>query len=112
MACYTATRPLDPRDPQCRPSDLAATVVILNDSREISDPAKPQFGEEETFLDQRGIRRVHIPVPLGGWPTTDDIRLFLETATDTGDQPVLVHCARAFAGRDVCRRVSDVDPGI
>lgn len=70
------------------------TVVCLVEDREVNDPAKPQFKQEFEFLKQVGIRCERIPVKLGGWPKTDDIRRFLDIASAQANQPVLVHCAQ------------------
>ena len=70
------------------------TVVSLVDQAEESDPAKPQFAQEAKLCAQRGIKLERIEVKLGGWPTTDDVRRFLNTATEKQNQPVLVHCAQ------------------
>jgi protein tyrosine phosphatase (PTP) superfamily phosphohydrolase (DUF442 family) len=69
------------------------TVVSLIDDKELADPAKP-FAREMELLKQQGVRVVRIPVKLGGWPTTEDVRRFLEVAQDKANQPVLVHCAQ------------------
>jgi protein tyrosine/serine phosphatase len=70
------------------------TVVSLIDDRELNDPAKPQFKREEQILRERGVNLVRIPVKLGGWPTEQDVRRFLDIATDKQNQPVMVHCAQ------------------
>ena len=70
------------------------TVVCLVDDNEVADPSKPQFAQEFALLKERGIKAERIPVKLGGWPTSEDVRRFLATTTDAGDQPVLVHCAQ------------------
>lgn len=70
------------------------TVVSLVDENEVKDPAKPQFSREAQVLAERGIRLEHIPVKLGGYPTTEDVRRFLDVATKPENQPVLVHCAQ------------------
>jgi protein tyrosine phosphatase (PTP) superfamily phosphohydrolase (DUF442 family) len=72
----------------------AKTVVCLVDSNELADPAKPMFAQEKNYLDSNNVRFVHLPVPLGGWPTTDDVRKFLSLVEDKSNQPVLVHCAQ------------------
>jgi protein tyrosine phosphatase (PTP) superfamily phosphohydrolase (DUF442 family) len=72
----------------------AKTVVSLIDERELADPKKPQFVQEAELLKQQGVQLVRIPVKLGGWPTTEDVRKFLEVAQDKANQPVLVHCAQ------------------
>jgi protein tyrosine/serine phosphatase len=70
------------------------TVVCLVDDNEIADPAKPQFAQEFALLKQRGIKAERVPVKLGGWPSTQDIRRFLSVTAEPGNQPVLVHCAQ------------------
>ena len=70
------------------------TVVSLIDDRELNDPAKPQFRQEIAYCREHGIRHVRIPVKLGGWPTSDQIRQFLTLVQDPVNQPVLVHCAQ------------------
>jgi len=37
---------------------------------------------------------VRIPVPLGGWPTDEQVKEFLKIVQDPARQPVLVHCAQ------------------
>jgi len=70
------------------------TVVSLVDPKEASDPAKPRFKEEEQYLAEQNIKLVRIPVPLGGWPDSQDVQAFLKTVNDPANQPVLVHCAQ------------------
>src|SRR4051812_32110798 len=72
----------------------AKTVVCLIDDQEMADPRKPMFAQEEAYLKERGVRLVRVPVKLGGWPTTEDVRKFLEVASAKENQPVLVHCAQ------------------
>jgi protein tyrosine phosphatase (PTP) superfamily phosphohydrolase (DUF442 family) len=69
-------------------------VVSLIDDGELGDPNKPQFSQEADFLSTHGIRQVRIPVKLGGWPSSDDIRKFLAIAADPKNRPILVHCAQ------------------
>src|SRR5215217_7737291 len=78
------------------------TVVCLVDEKEVADPEKPQFRQEWEYLHSQGIQLKHIPVKLGGWPTSEDVRQFLETASKPEQQPVLVHCAQGV------RTVADV----
>lgn len=68
------------------------TVVCLVDDNEVAQ--KSQFQQEFAYLSEQGIRLLRIPVPLGGWPTTEDVRTFLATVADPVNQPVLVHCAQ------------------
>ena len=84
-----------------------ATVVSLNDADEIADPDKPQFREEEALLSERKINLVRIPVKLGGWPTSADIKSFIATVSLTRNQPTLVHCAGRASDRDVRGGVAD-----
>jgi len=70
------------------------TVVALVDSAEQSDPSKPQFAQESTLCDARGVTLRRIEVKLGGWPSSDNIREFLAIVNDKQNQPVLVHCAQ------------------
>ena len=72
----------------------AKTVVCLIDDREMADPRKPQFAQEADLCKQQGVNFVRIPIKLGGWPTTDDVRKFLTIAQDPKNHPVLVHCAQ------------------
>ena len=70
------------------------TIVSLVDDDEIADPRKPEFKAEIEFAQQQGIPIERIPVKLGGWPSTEDVRRFLEIASDKTKQPVIVHCAQ------------------
>jgi protein tyrosine phosphatase (PTP) superfamily phosphohydrolase (DUF442 family) len=70
------------------------TVVCLIDDQELADPRKPMFAEEMDWCRRQGVNVVRIPVRLGGWPKTEDVRKFLDVAQDKQNQPVLVHCAQ------------------
>jgi tyrosine-protein phosphatase SIW14 len=70
------------------------TIVALIDDKEFADPGKPQFAEEKAYADSHGIKYVRVPVRLGGWPSSEEIRQFLHVAADPANQPVLVHCAQ------------------
>jgi len=70
------------------------TVVSLIDDNELADPHKPMFAQEIEWCRQQGVKVVRIPVKLGGWPTTEDVRKFLDVVQDKDNQPVLVHCAQ------------------
>jgi protein tyrosine phosphatase (PTP) superfamily phosphohydrolase (DUF442 family) len=70
------------------------TVVSLIDDAELADPKKPQFAQEVELLKRQGVHLVRIPVKLGGWPTTQDVRRFLDVAAAKENQPVIVHCAQ------------------
>jgi protein tyrosine phosphatase (PTP) superfamily phosphohydrolase (DUF442 family) len=70
------------------------TVVSLIDERELADAHKPQLAAEASLCAAHGVTLDRIPVKLGGWPTSDDIRKFLAIVGDKQNQPVLVHCAQ------------------
>jgi protein tyrosine/serine phosphatase len=75
---------------KCRPK----TIVSLVDDQEIADPEKPEFKAEIDLAQQQGITIDRIPIPLGGWPTTENVQRFLEIVSDPSHQPVIVHCAQ------------------
>jgi len=67
------------------------TVVMLNDDQEAQrDP----FKTELEYLKDHSIEVVRIPVKLGGYPTSDQVRQFLEVLNDRTKWPILVHCAQ------------------
>jgi protein tyrosine phosphatase (PTP) superfamily phosphohydrolase (DUF442 family) len=70
------------------------TVVCLIDDQELADSKKPQFAKEMEFCQKQGVAVVRIPIKLGGWPVTADVRKFLETVQNKDRQPVMVHCAQ------------------
>jgi len=72
----------------------AKSVVSLIDDQELADPKKPQFAREMEICKQQAVKVVRIPVKLGGWPTSEDVRKFLEVVQEKQNQPVLVHCAQ------------------
>jgi protein tyrosine phosphatase (PTP) superfamily phosphohydrolase (DUF442 family) len=67
------------------------TIVSLVDDEEF---AKEPFLSEEAWCRSHGVRIIHIPVTLGGWPDTGQVRQFLEAVKNPANQPVLVHCAQ------------------
>jgi protein tyrosine/serine phosphatase len=72
----------------------AKTVVSLVDPEEQSDPSKPQLSQEQAAVESRGAKLQRIEVKLGGWPTSDEIRRFIDIVNEKQNQPVLVHCAQ------------------
>ena len=70
------------------------SVVCLVDDAEIADAAKPMFNEEFKYLQDHGIKLERIPVPLGGWPSAEQVKQFLDFVQAPANQPVLVHCAQ------------------
>ena len=77
-------------------ADKVRTVFSLVDDDEMNDPKKPQFVDESNYCSARLIQYIRIPVKLGGWPTTEDIRRFIKYASDPTNQPALVHCAQGI----------------
>lgn len=72
------------------------TVVSLIEPVEMEDPKHPGLLAEKKMLAERGIKLIEIPVLLGGWPTDDQIREFLDIVNDPANQPVLVHCQQGM----------------
>lgn len=70
------------------------TVVSLVDANESVDPTKPQFEEEGKLCAAKSVRLDKIEVKLGGWPSSEDVRRFLDVVSDKQNQPVLIHCAQ------------------
>jgi protein-tyrosine phosphatase len=72
----------------------AKTVVSLIDDSELADPKKPQFVQETNYCTANGIQYIRIPVQLGGWPKSEDLKTFIAIVSNPANQPVLVHCAQ------------------
>jgi protein-tyrosine phosphatase len=72
----------------------AKTVVSLVDDNELADKSKPQFLQETNYCTANQIQFIRIPVPLGGWPKSEDLKAFLAIVQNPLNQPVLVHCAQ------------------
>ena len=70
------------------------TVVCLADDNELADPSKAMFKQEIEWLNGRGVKVERIAVKLGGWPTSEDVRRFLDVVQAKENQPVVVHCAQ------------------
>jgi len=66
-------------------------VISLVDDRE---NAKEPFSQEADYCLRSKIKYTHIPVKLGGWPTTRDVQAFLKAAQHKPALPALVHCAQ------------------
>ena len=67
------------------------TIVRLIDETERQ---KEPFTSETTYCKTHGIDLIELPIPLGGWPTSEQVDAFLKLACDPKRQPVLVHCAQ------------------
>ena len=72
----------------------ARTIVSFVSDAELNDPKKPQFKAEAEYCRAHGLQQVRLPVPLGGWPTSDQILKFLGIVADPANRPVLMHCAQ------------------
>jgi len=70
------------------------TVVSLVDDGEIASDRKPEFKAEMAWCQAHGVRVERVVVPLGGWPTEENVGQFLSVVSDKANQPVLVHCAQ------------------
>ena len=70
------------------------TVVALIDDSELASERKPEFAAEMDWCKRKRIRVERIIIPLGGWPTSEDVRRFFDIVSDAQNQPVLVHCAQ------------------
>jgi protein tyrosine/serine phosphatase len=67
------------------------SLVSLVDFREIQ---KEPFSQEREYCIRSKIRYTNIPIKLGGWPTTADVKQFLDLAKYKPQFPLLVHCAQ------------------
>ena len=70
------------------------TVVSLVDDAEFASAQKPEFKAEIAWCQARDVRIERVTIPLGGWPTEENVRHFLSVVSDKANQPVLVHCAQ------------------
>ncbi len=70
------------------------TVVALIDDGELASARKPEFGAEMAWCAAHGVKVARVVIPLGGWPTGEDVKRFLSVVSDKANQPVLVHCAQ------------------
>jgi hypothetical protein len=66
-------------------------VISLLDEHE---NARAPFSLEHDFCRRSKLRYFNLGIPLGGWPTTQDVRNFLVLAENPKYQPVIVHCAQ------------------
>ncbi len=67
------------------------TVVRLIDERE---QKKEPFVSEEAYCRGHGVEVVNLPIRLGGWPSGEQVKAFVELVEQKERQPVLVHCAQ------------------
>jgi protein tyrosine/serine phosphatase len=67
------------------------SVVSLVDEREYRNEP---FSQEIDYCIRSKVRYTHIPVKLGGWPSSADVKKFLTVVQYKPAQPALVHCAQ------------------
>ncbi len=79
----------------CRRADVKTIVMLVDDAEMFQEP----FAQEMKFIFHTHLKCVRVPIALGGWPTTEQVRQFLAVATDEKSRPVLVHCARGCGAR-------------
>ena len=96
------------------------SIVRLIDSEEAQ---KEPFVSEAAYCKANNIEIIPIPIKLGGWPSSEQVRQFVAIVQDPTKQPVLVHCAqgvrrtgmmvaayeRAVMGKDV-KEIADTMP--
>ena len=70
------------------------TVICLIDDGELTAREKPEFAAEMEWCRNNGVRVERMPIRLGGWPSSEDVKHFLDFVSDKNNQPVLVHCAQ------------------
>ena len=69
------------------------TVVSLVDHRELGQEPFRSV-QQYCYRNSAKMRFMPIAISLGGWPSSEDVRRFLDLVTDKKYQPVLVHCAQ------------------
>jgi protein tyrosine phosphatase (PTP) superfamily phosphohydrolase (DUF442 family) len=72
----------------CRKGRVRSIISLVSDE----EYASARFAPAIDAARARGIQTLRVPIPLGGWPTTEDIHHFLALATDPVNQPAIVHC--------------------
>jgi len=71
----------------------AKSVVSLLDDKEYM---KEPFNQEWEYLNRAKVKMIAIPIKLGGYPTTADVRKFLTEIEKRHRQPMLIHCAQGI----------------
>jgi protein tyrosine phosphatase (PTP) superfamily phosphohydrolase (DUF442 family) len=72
----------------CRKGHIHSIISLVSDEEYTSARFAPAIAAARTG----GIQTLRVPIPLGGWPTTEDLHQFLALATDPANQPAIVHC--------------------
>ncbi len=65
------------------------TVISLVGNDEIGNE---RFGPILAACRERGVQLKHVPVHISAFPSDEDVQQFLTIATDSANQPALVHC--------------------
>jgi protein tyrosine phosphatase (PTP) superfamily phosphohydrolase (DUF442 family) len=52
------------------------------------------FSQEMDYCRRAKIKYTQLPIKLGGWPTSEQVKQFLDFTRSAKFQPVLVHCAQ------------------
>jgi protein tyrosine phosphatase (PTP) superfamily phosphohydrolase (DUF442 family) len=85
------------RDGMRHPAQFAAscakaqikTVISLIGDDEVDTP---RFAPALANCRASGIKTLRVAIPLGGWPTTENIQKFLELVQDPANRPTIAHC--------------------
>lgn len=65
-------------------------VRLIDEAEQKTEP----FVSETAYCQDQGIALIELPIKLGGWPTPEQVNMFLNLATNPNHQPVIVHCAQ------------------
>lgn len=69
----------------------ARHVISLVDPEELR---KEPFNQEQDYCRRAKVEYSSITIPLGGWPTSENVHRFLMLVKTKKYQPTLVHCAQ------------------
>ena len=72
----------------CRRGKIKTVVSLIGDNEVISD----RFAGALAKARGQGAQTLQVVIPLGGWPSTENIRQFLDIMANSANHPVLVHC--------------------
>lgn len=72
----------------CRRGKIKTVVSLIGDNEVESN----RFAGALAKARAQGAQTLHVVIPLGGWPSSENIRQFLDIMADPGHHPVLVHC--------------------
>ncbi len=72
----------------CRMGHIRSIISLVSDE----EYSSARFATAIDSARARGIQTLRVAIPLGGWPTTEDIYQFLALATNPANQPAIAHC--------------------